>query len=223
LSCDRRRSPHAHASTQSSPAIAVIIANLRIDGARGDCRIGNVEARGLTGDHSGGTQFLGTLRQTLSTRDHIVGNRVEVRTTEPFRVEDVNLPSGLSLRGEVTEAKDGGRVSGESVLSIRFTRLAVDGREYQIVAEPFRIVGKSETKNSLKKVIGGTVAGGVVGAIAGNTSKGLLLGAAIGSGVAVAVATKGGHIMLPAGRQLAIRLAEPVVVTLRSPVTAYPR
>ena len=144
-----------------------------------------------------GTQFVGTLRQTLSTRDHIVGNRVEVRTTEPFRVEDVNLPS------------------------IRFTRLAVDGREYQIVAEPFRVVGKSETKNSLKKVIGGTVAGGVVGAIAGNTSKGLLLGAVIGSGVAVA--TKGGHITLPAGQQLAIRLAEPVVVTLRSPVTAYPR
>lgn len=168
-----------------------------------------------------GTQFVGTLRQTLSTRDHIVGNRVEVRTTEPFRVEDVNLPSGLSLRGEVTEAKDGGRVTGESVLSIRFTRLAVDGREYQIVAEPFRIVGKSETKNSLKKVIGGTVAGGVVGAIAGNTSKGLLLGAVIGSGVAVA--TKGGHITLPAGQQLAIRLAEPVVVTLRSPVTAYPQ
>jgi len=168
-----------------------------------------------------GTQFVGTLRQTLSTRDHIVGNRVEVRTTEPSRVEDVNLPSGLSLRGEVTEAKNGGRVSGESVLSIRFTRLAVDGREYQIVAEPFRIVGKSETKNSLKKVIGGTVAGGVVGAIAGNTSKGLLLGAVIGSGVAVA--TKGGHITLPAGQQLAIRLAEPVVVTLRSSVTAYPR
>jgi hypothetical protein len=168
-----------------------------------------------------GTQFVGNLRQTLSTHDHIVGNRVEVRTTEAFRVEDVNLPPGLSLRGEVTEAKDGGRVSGESVLSIRFTRLAVDGREYQIVAEPFRIVGKSETKNSLKKVIGGTVAGGVVGAIAGNTSKGLLLGAVIGSGVAVA--TKGGHITLPAGQQLAIRLAEPVVVTLRSPVTAYPR
>jgi NAD(P)-dependent dehydrogenase (short-subunit alcohol dehydrogenase family) len=70
------------------------------------------------------------------------------------------------------------------------TRFAVEAmRRYQIVAEPFRVVGKSETKNSLKKVIGGTVAGGVVGAIAGNTSKGLLLGAVIGSGVAVA--TKG--------------------------------
>jgi len=85
--------------------------------------------------------------------------------------------------------------------------------------ETFRVTGKSETKNSLKKVIGGTVVGGVVGAGGGDTKTGLLLGAVVGTGVAVA--TKGGHITLPAGQAVEIRLAEPVSVTVRT-TNAYP-
>ena len=166
-----------------------------------------------------GTRFVGTLRQTISTENTEVGTRVSVRTTEPVLVEDTRVPAGILLRGEVTEAKGGGRVRGESALSIRFTRLSLDGREYPIVVETFRVTGKSETKNSLKKVIGGTVVGGVVGAVAGDTKTGLLLGAVVGTGVAVA--TKGGHITLPAGQAVEIRLAEPVSVTVRT-TNAYP-
>ena len=75
--------------------------------------------------------------------------------------------------------------------------------------------GKSESSNTLKKVIGGAVAGGVVGAVAGDASKGVLIGAVLGSGVAVA--THGGNIVLPQGQQIGVRLAEPVTIYLRSP------
>ena len=75
--------------------------------------------------------------------------------------------------------------------------------------------GKSESSNSLKKVIGGAVAGGVVGAVAGDVSKGVLIGAALGTGVAVA--TDGGNIILAQGQQIAVRLAEPVTIRPRAP------
>src|SRR5688572_33485459 len=48
-------------------------------------------------------------------------------------------------------------------------------RTYQVVSEPFEVRGKSESSNTLKKVIGGAVAGGVVGAVAGDASKGVLI------------------------------------------------
>jgi len=168
-----------------------------------------------------GTKLVGVLRQPVSTHDNSAGDQIAVRTTESFRVGEVKIPSGLLLRGELTEAKGGGRISGDAKLVIRFDRLTVEGREYQMVAEPFRVVGKSETKNTLKKVIGGTVAGGVVGAVAGNAGKGILIGAVLGSGVAVA--TKGGHLTLAEGQQVEVRLAEPLTLTLRNPVIAYPQ
>ncbi|HEU5217755.1 MAG TPA: hypothetical protein VFU23_03805 [Gemmatimonadales bacterium] len=167
-----------------------------------------------------GTRLVGALRQTISTKNTPIGTHVALRTTESLVVNDVRLPVGMLVRGEVTEVRSGGRVSGESRLSIQFNQLNVDGREYPIVADLFRVQGKSETRNSLKKVIGGTVAGGVVGAIAGETKEGLLVGAVLGTGLAVA--TKGGNLTLPAGQKLEVRLVEPVVVTVRS-TSAYPQ
>jgi len=166
-----------------------------------------------------GTRLVGTLRQSISTETTPVGSPVAIRTSEPFVVGDDRVPAGLMFRGEVTESKSGGRVSGAAALTIEFTQLDFDGREYPIEARPFRVVGKSETKNSVKKLIGGAVAGGVVGAIAGDTKKGVLVGTIVGGGAAVA--TEGGHIRLSAGQPLEIRLASPVRVMVRT-TNAYP-
>ena len=168
-----------------------------------------------------GTVMVGTLTNTISTRDSEVGDAVRMRTSEPVRLdEDVRLNTTMVLKGEITESEGGGRVTGRAKLAVRFERLTVDGREYRIETEPFRVVGRSETKNSAKKAIGGAVVGGVVGAIAGSTKKGLLVGAVLGSGVAVA--TKGGHITLVDGQQIKVRLTEPVVVDVRSEIAFAP-
>jgi len=163
------------------------------------------------------TRFVGGLRSAITTENASVGDAVEIRTTERIRLDDGTLlPAAMVLRGHVTESKDGGRVTGRAELAMRFDRLLVDGREYPIVTDVFRLEGKSETKNSAKKAIGGAVVGGVVGAITGNTKRGILIGAAAGTGVAIA--TKGGHIVLPAGQRIQVRLDEPVTVDIRSTV-----
>jgi hypothetical protein len=162
-----------------------------------------------------GTRLVGVLRQTISTETTPDGSRVTLRTEEPLMVENTRLPAGILVRGEVVEAEGGGRVSGSAEITLRFNRLLVEGRQYDIVTEPWKVTGKSESKSSLKKVIGGTVVGGVVGAIAGGTKEGLAIGALLGTGAAVA--SKGGNITLPAGQKLEVRLTEPVVVTVRYP------
>jgi hypothetical protein len=161
--------------------------------------------------------MVGALRSAVSTKDNSVGDAVEIRTQEGIRLENgIVVPAGLILRGQVTKAEQGGRVRERAELVIRFDRLVVDGREYDIATDLFRVEGKSETKNSAKKTIGGAVVGGVIGAITGNTKRGILIGTAAGAGAAVA--TKGGHIVLPAGQRLQVRTAETVVVELRSTV-----
>jgi hypothetical protein len=158
-----------------------------------------------------GTGLVGSLTEAVSTRTAQVGDRIEARIDENFKLEDNrSLPDGITLEGRVTKAKAGGRVTGRPEITIQFDTLVTDGREYPISTEPFTVVGKSETKNSAKKAIGGAVAGGVLGAILGNTKKGVLIGAAAGTGVAVA--TKGGNIELPAGQQLQVRLTQAVTV-----------
>jgi hypothetical protein len=168
-----------------------------------------------------GTKLTGVLQERISTKDTEAGDQVELRTTEPFEVGDATVPAGLILRGQIAEAKGGGRVSSRAKLSFRITQVEAEGRTYQVVTEPFEVRGKSESSNTLKKVVGGAVAGGVVGAVAGDASKGVLIGAAIGTGAAVA--TDGGNITIAKGQQIAVQLAEPVTISLRSPAIPSPK
>jgi hypothetical protein len=159
-----------------------------------------------------GTTLVGALENTVSTKNAEPGTVVVISTTQPLKLgEDVTIPSGVELRGEVTHAKGGGRIAGAPELTIRFTRLAVDGNRYPVSAQPFRVRGTSDAKESALQIAGGTAAGAVVGAIAGHTVKGAVAGAAIGTGVAVL--TKGDQITLPAGQRLRVRLTEPVTVS----------
>ena len=162
-----------------------------------------------------GTRLTGVLQEKISTKENQVGDQVELRTTESFQVGYATMPAGLVLRGRITEARSGGSVKTRAKLAFRITQLEAEGRTYRVVTEPFEVRGKSESSNSLKKVIGGAVAGGVVGAVAGDASKGVLIGAALGTGVAVA--TDGGNIVLAQGQPIAVRLAEPVTIRPRAP------
>jgi hypothetical protein len=168
-----------------------------------------------------GTKFVGSLQSSLSTETAREGDWVEIGTTTSLRIAPGRvLPAGLVLEGEVLESKDA-RIGGKPKLMLDFRRLTVEGREYEIVTDPFRVEGKSETKKDVKRTVGGAVVGGVLGAITGNTKRGILIGTA--AGAAVAVATKGGHIVLPAGQQIQVRLVEPVAVSYRTDIAHHPR
>jgi hypothetical protein len=156
-----------------------------------------------------GTVLVGTLEQQVSTDRSSVGDRVAVRTVDPIHTgTDVTIPAELTLRGEVTHVKGGGRIAGAPEISLRFTELEVDGRRYAIATEAFHVKGKSDATESALAIGGGAVVGGVL-----KGAKGAVVGAAIGTGVAVA--TKGDQLTLASGQRLRIQLTQPVEVQVR--------
>lgn len=157
-----------------------------------------------------GTMIVGSLGQTVSTKTAEPGNEVVITTTAPLKLGEHVIPAGVELRGQVTYAKGGGRIAGAPELTMRFTRLDVDGHHYEVSADPFRVKGTSDAKESAIEIVGGTVAGAVVGKVTGSVVRGAVVGAALGTGVAVL--TKGDQIVLPAGQRLRVRLINPVTV-----------
>lgn len=155
-----------------------------------------------------GTVLVAALDRTITTEQAQVGDPVElamVMTTQAGGKLDV--PAGSVLRGEVTHTRAGGRIAGAPELTLRFIELEVEGDSYGISTEPLRIRGQRDAADSSAQA-GGELAGGGADAV-----KGAPAGEAIGSGVAVA--TQGEHIVLPAGQQLKVRLADPVTLSLR--------
>ncbi|HSD33462.1 MAG TPA: hypothetical protein VLB49_16220 [Gemmatimonadales bacterium] len=164
-----------------------------------------------------GTALVAALEREVSTERSRVGDNIELRTVDPIRLgEGVEIPAGVLVRGTVTEAKGGGRIAGAPQLGVRFTEIEVDGERRSISAQPFHVSGKNDAGKSAVQIGGGAVAGAILGRVVGGkggTAKGAVVGAAIGTGVAVA--TEGGHIVLPAGQRLRVRLDGPVTVAYR--------
>ncbi len=158
-----------------------------------------------------GAKIVGKLMQPISTKENKVGDRVEIRTVRSIHGEDGTVPSGVVLRGEITESENAG-LTGHPRIAMRFTELRLESGTYPITTEMFEFKGKSETKETAKKTGIGAIAGGVVGAIAGSAGKGILIGAVLGTGYAVA--TRGGHISIAEGQRIEVQLTEPVTVRL---------
>ena len=100
---------------------------------------------GRTATIPAGTELVGALEQTVSTGQATTGQAVFLNTTEPFHVNShVTLPAGISIRGEVTHSKSGGRRAGAPELTLQFDEIEWEGRSYLIEAEPFRVDGKTD-------------------------------------------------------------------------------
>jgi len=164
-----------------------------------------------------GTSFAAALQNTIDTGKNKVGDRVTLRTLEDVRVSEVTVvPAGATINGEVTHVDPAGRVAGGAELTLRFVELVTaDGKSYPISAQPLRLQGKGDAKESAAEIGGGAAAGAIIGGIAGGGSgaaKGAAAGAIVGTGVAVA--TKGDQIVLPAGKKILVTLDGPVTITV---------
>jgi hypothetical protein len=167
-----------------------------------------------------GTAFTAALQTRVATDRAEIGDRVALRVVEPVRVQnEIVIPAGATVNGEVTHVNNAGRVNGAPELTLRFhTLVMADGTRYPIRCEPFRVVGKGDGRESAAEIGGAAAAGGVLGGVLGGKDT-ILPGAAIGAilGTGVAVATKGDVIVLSEGQQLKLTLSAPVdVAVLRS-------
>jgi len=139
---------------------------------------------------------------------------IRATLTAPLVADGVTIaPTGSTLFGIVTAARESGRVRGRAEISLRFDRLRTGAVIYDIRTAPMRWVAEATKGQDAKKVGIGAAAGAVIGAIAGG-GKGAAVGSAIGAGggSAVVLATKGEEIRLGSGTRLRVELTEAMSV-----------
>jgi len=212
-------------NTRSSNTIRTAVALFALVALAAGCGgTGAVAEKEKTETLAAGTVMTAALQSTVTTEHGQVGEKVELRTLFPVRVNEMDVvPAGSTVRGEVTHTQGGGRLGGGPELTLRFTELTMsDGGGYTISCEPFRVVGKGDTKETVAEIGGGAVAGGIVGGILGGSKGDIAKGAAVGAvlGTGVAVGTKGNQIVLPAGQKLRVTLTSPVSIKLKPSTTS---
>ena len=155
-----------------------------------------------------------TLNTALASDTSRVEQRVNGTVSSPVVIDGMTvIPSGSSVSGIVTNAKESGKVKGRAQLGFRFTRLTAGGTSYDIDSKPFSYVAESTKKDDAVKIGVGAGAGAVIGAIAGG-KKGAAIGSAIGggAGTGVVLATDGKEIRLAEGRKLKVSLTNPLTI-----------
>jgi type IV secretion system protein VirB10 len=170
-----------------------------------------------------GTRVAVVLENGISTRSAKPGDSVYLRTSFPITQNNqIVVPIGSYLRGELVDSKRPGRIKGRGEFRIRLdTMILPNGYTVNMNAAPRSAdSGGKETMDSEGQVTGPsgkgkdvgtiattTVAGAGIGAIA-DGAKGAGIGAGIGAvgGLAATLLTRGPEAELPRGSTLDVVL-----------------
>lgn len=170
-----------------------------------------------------GTRIAVVLENGISTRSAKAGDSLYFHTSFPITQNNqIVIPVGCYMRGELIESKRPGRVKGKGEFRLRLNTLIFpNGYTVDLTAAPRSAdSGGKETMDSEGKVTGGggkgkdaetaattTATGAGIGAIAGGV-KGAGIGAGIGglAGLGAILLTRGPEAELPRGSALDIVL-----------------
>jgi hypothetical protein len=122
------------------------------------------------------------------------------------------IPRGAIVHGVVTQSKHAGQLTGAPELALTVTGLDIDGRNYPLQADEFRIKGPSKTGHTVGNAIGGALMGAIIGGAVGGGG-GAAVGAVAGGGAGTAISAAGSpHAWIPAEALVTFHLNAPVTV-----------
>jgi len=161
-----------------------------------------------------GTTLVMALQTHLRTDSNVTGDTFRANLTDAVRVDDMTVfPVGTEIRGRLSLVEEPHRTAGKAQMTLTFLEV-VDpaGYLHTITSAPLVLVGEGDKVSDEAKVGAGAVIGGIIGALSSSKqrAKGAAVGAAAGAaaGGAVALATKGKQIDLPAGQKFEVELNE---------------
>ena len=159
-----------------------------------------------------GTVLAVRLNDTLDSKTTKAGDTFTASVAQPVTVQGrVVIPSGAAVSGDVENAKQGGKIKGESELSVHLTTLRLNGMSYPITTGPLVQQAKGKGSRTAKAGAGGAAAGALIGGIAGG-GKGAAIGALAGGGAGVAGSAFTGNkgATIPAETVVQFQLAQPL-------------
>ncbi len=161
-----------------------------------------------------GTVLTVRLGETLSSEVNQKGDTFIGSLASPIMLDDdVVVPADAGVQGRVVEVQDAGRFSGKPGLVVEVTRLAYNGRTYQLQSNQFSKQGPSRTGRAVATVGGSAGVGALIGGILGG-GRGAAIGAMVGAGAGTGVqaSAKPSQVQLPAEAMLSFRLQAPLTV-----------
>lgn len=154
-----------------------------------------------------GTILMVRTQETLDTRKQGAGHKFTAKLEGDLVVDGtVAAPSGSIVYGQISEAKQSGRLVGKSEMALTFTGLMINNQIRQISSGEIKAVASSTSgRDTARKAAGGAIIGGLI-----DGSDGAKTGAKVGLGVAVV--TRGSSINIPAGTLLEVPLTAPLTL-----------
>lgn len=164
-----------------------------------------------------GTGLPLTLDTALSSKTATVEMPVQATLKQGISVEGVTvLPAGTRLNGTVTEVQQSGRVKGRARVTFVLTEAVINGARHEITTDPITFEAQGTQGEDATKIGVGAAVGAAVGGILGGGS-GAAKGAAIGgaAGTGAVLATRGEHVDVAEGTDIAATLARPFTMRVR--------
>ena len=161
-----------------------------------------------------GTVLAVRMTESVSSDLNQRGDTFLASLVSPIMVEDrIVIPAEAAIQGKIVDVRNGGRFNGRSALVVTVTRLAYNGRSYELRSSPYSKQGASRNTHTAAAIGGGAGLGAIIGVILGG-EKGAAIGAVIGAGAGTGAQamSKAAQIRLPANSMLSFRLETPLTV-----------
>lgn len=150
----------------------------------------------------------------LSTKTVETGEPFSGSLSAPLVVKKVTVaPKGAPVEGVIANSDDGGRVKGVASMSLRLTKVQMNGRMVPVQTGLFvKNAPATKKKDAIKVGIGAGI-GAAIGAIAGG-GKGAAIGAGAGgaAGTGAVLATHGDPAVVAAESLISFKLTAPVTL-----------
>lgn len=139
------------------------------------------------------------------------GAQVNVIVDDPVIVDGlVVIPRDAVATLDVIDVDRSSNFNGKERITFRVNSVQVGDRMYHVTSSTIEFKGRSEGKNTARKIIGGAGIGSAVGGIFGGGS-GAVLGAVAGGGTGAIIAgSDKQHLVVPAETRLEFRLSSSI-------------
>jgi hypothetical protein len=166
-----------------------------------------------------GTSLLIRMIDSVDSSTNKVSDPFHASLETPLVIGNtVVAQKGADVYGMLARAKEAGKISGSSQLTLELTGIRINGNVVPVDSTTYDVAGKSRGAQSAERIGGGAVAGAVIGGIIGG-GRGAAIGATLGAGggTAVQVMTHGDQVRIPSETLLEFTTEHDVTALVSNP------
>ncbi len=153
-----------------------------------------------------GTRLVIRTSQDIDSSRHAAGHRFRGQLEGAIVVDGVTVaPSGTTVHGRITQARQAGRAVGSSELAVEFNDIMLHDQLFPMATSGLQ----AQTGGEAARTVGRTARATALGALAGGSS-GARTGARIGAGASIL--TQGASVNIPRGTIVETTLTQPLTL-----------